>query len=103
VISADGSRVSYERSGSGEPLLLVHGAFSDHHTNWELVTPSLRERFTVCPIARRGRGETDATRGHALEDEARDVVALVEAVGRAEKPSSPPAQLTSPTTAAAPT
>jgi pimeloyl-ACP methyl ester carboxylesterase len=61
--------------------VLVHGAFSDHHTNWELVKPTFRERFTVYAIARRGRGETDATEGHSLEDEARDVVAVIEAVG----------------------
>ena len=31
-------------------------------------------------IARRGRGETDATQGHTLLDEAQDVVALIESI-----------------------
>jgi pimeloyl-ACP methyl ester carboxylesterase len=67
--------------GNGPPLVLVHGAFSDHETNWTFVRPALRERFSVCAMARRGRGETDATESHSLEDEAMDVVAVIDAIG----------------------
>jgi pimeloyl-ACP methyl ester carboxylesterase len=56
-----GITVSFDRGGSGAPLVLSHGAFSDHHTNWEFVKPSLRKDFTVYAVARRGRGETDRT------------------------------------------
>jgi pimeloyl-ACP methyl ester carboxylesterase len=76
-----GTTVSYSRYGSGPPLVLVHGGFSDDVTNWEFVKPMLEEHFTVWAIARRGRGETDPTEGHSLEDEARDVVALIEKAG----------------------
>jgi pimeloyl-ACP methyl ester carboxylesterase len=79
--SRDGVTVSYDRYGAGPPLLLVHGAFSDQRTNWELVKPLLEERFTVHAMARRGRGETDASVGHDLEDESRDVVAVIRAIG----------------------
>ena len=41
--------------------VLVHGAFSDHKTNWEFVKPLFEKQFTIYAIARRGRGETDAT------------------------------------------
>jgi pimeloyl-ACP methyl ester carboxylesterase len=81
VTSPKGVRVSYRKSGSGPPLVLVHGAFSDHHTNWEFVEPILRDRFTLYAMARRNRGETDATTGHTLIDEAHDVVALMRHVG----------------------
>lgn len=54
VASPTGAVVSYERYGSGPPLVLVHGAFSDHHTNWELVKPHFEKLFTVHAIARRG-------------------------------------------------
>ncbi len=47
VTSADGTTVSYERYGDGPPLVLVHGSFSDHATNWEHVKPLLETRFTV--------------------------------------------------------
>jgi pimeloyl-ACP methyl ester carboxylesterase len=62
-------------------LVLVHGAFSDHMTNWEFVKPFFEQQFTVYAIARRGRGETDATAGHSLEEESRDVIAVIQAIG----------------------
>lgn len=80
VSSPDGVTVSYDESGSGPPLVLVHGAFSDHVTNWEFVKPLLLDSFTMYAIARRGRGETDATEGHSIDDEARDVVAVIESL-----------------------
>jgi pimeloyl-ACP methyl ester carboxylesterase len=81
IRSREGVGISYDRYGIGPPLVLVHGGFSDHVTNWELVKPRLETRFTVYAMARRGRGGTDATEGHTLEDEGRDVVALIQAVG----------------------
>ena len=80
VRSPAGINVSYDAYGAGPPLVLVHGAFSDHLTNWEFVRPLFEKRFTVYAIARRGRGETDATSGHSLEDESDDVVALIHEV-----------------------
>jgi pimeloyl-ACP methyl ester carboxylesterase len=81
IPSPAGATVSYDKYGSGPPLVLVHGGFSDHKTNWEFVKPLFQKQFTVYAIARRGRGETDATEGHSLEDESMDVVALIESVG----------------------
>lgn len=81
ITSPDGVSVSYDRYGVGPSLVLVHGAFSDHRTNWEFVKPLFEQQFTVYAIARRGRGETDATEGHSLEDESRDVVAVIQSVG----------------------
>lgn len=48
--------------------------------NWEFVKPILQKRLTIYSIARRGRGETDATREHRLEDEASGLVALIRTV-----------------------
>jgi pimeloyl-ACP methyl ester carboxylesterase len=81
ITSPAGATVSYEKYGSDPPLVLVHGAFSDHKTNWEFVKPLFEKQFTVYAIARRGRGETDATEGHSLEDESRDVVAVIQSIG----------------------
>ena len=81
IHSDDGVTISYERQGSGAPLVLGHGGFSDHRTNWEFVMPLLARRFTVFTIARRGRGETDATVGHSVEEESRDVATLIRAIG----------------------
>ena len=81
VASAVGTTVSYEKTGSGPALVLAHGSFSDHHTNWEFVKSRLTERFTMYAIARRGRGQTPATVGHSVEDEAADVAAVIRAAG----------------------
>jgi pimeloyl-ACP methyl ester carboxylesterase len=81
IPSPAGAMVSYDQYGSGPPLVLVHGAFSDHQTNWAFVKPLFEPQFTVYAIARRGRGETDATAGHSLEDESRDVVAVMQSIG----------------------
>jgi pimeloyl-ACP methyl ester carboxylesterase len=61
--------------------VLVHGAFSDHRTNWEFVLPLLENQFTLYAMARRGRGRSDATQGHSVSDEAADAAALIRAVG----------------------
>ena len=81
ISSSAGATVSYDTYGSGPRLVLVHGGFSDHKTNWEFVKPLFEQQFTVYAIARRGRGETDATEGHSLEDESMDVVAVIQSIG----------------------
>jgi pimeloyl-ACP methyl ester carboxylesterase len=70
-----GATLSYEKAGDGPPLVLVHGSFSDHETNWAKVRPALGENFTVYAIARRGRGKT--TSGPTLLDEAEDLAAFL--------------------------
>ena len=81
LTSLAGVTISYDQYGSGPPLVLVHGAFSDHKTNWEFVKPLFEPQFTVYAIARRGRGETAVTEGHSLEDESRDVVTVMQSIG----------------------
>ena len=82
TISASGQQISYEKSGTGPPLLLGHGSFGDHWTNWQFVKPLFESRFTLYAMARRGRGETDATSCHSVEDEGRDIVAVLRSVGQ---------------------
>lgn len=76
-----GVTVSYEMHGQGPALVLTHGGFSDHRTNWEYVLPSLAQNFRVYALARRGRGRTDATAGHSVYDESQDVAAVVRSIG----------------------
>jgi len=80
ISTAAGITISYDRYGSGPPLVLVHGSFCDHNTNWDFVRSLLARQFTLYAVARRGRGESDRTEGHSLEDEARDVVAVIQSI-----------------------
>lgn len=67
--------------GEGPPLVLIHGTFSDQRTNWMYVKPLLAPHVTGFAMARRGRGGSDATMGHAVADEIADAVALIRHIG----------------------
>ena len=79
VISRDGTAIAYERSGTGPPLVLVHGSISDH-TYWRPVLPALSTRFTVYAMERRGRGQSGDSADYAIEREAEDVATLVDSI-----------------------
>ena len=81
ITGSTGNTLSYSVDGSGPPLVLVHGAFSDHATNWTFVAPLFQQRFTVYSMARRGRGATAATVNHTLEQESQDVADVVRSIG----------------------
>jgi pimeloyl-ACP methyl ester carboxylesterase len=80
VGSSDGARIAFERSGSGPPLVLVHGT-SVERFSFRFVEPLLRDRFTLLALDRRGRGESgDSTDGYAIEQEFMDIAALVDSL-----------------------
>jgi len=54
----NGIRIAYTVTGSGFPLLMLHG-FPRTRRTWEKVTPLLAERFMVVAPDRRGYGHTD--------------------------------------------
>ena len=79
VVSRDGTEIGVFTSGTGPPLVLVHGGLGDH-TRWDVLRPSLEPHFTVHAMDRRGRGASGDGPDHRLEREAEDVAAVVEAV-----------------------
>ena len=83
VTSADGTEITFERTGSGPPLVLVHGGGGIDHRRWELfgaVRPALAEHFTVYAMDRRGRGESGDADEYAIEREFEDVATVVDAI-----------------------
>lgn len=82
VASADGTRIAYRTWGSGDPILFVHGS-ATLGADWLLVLPLLRDRFTIVVMDRRGRGESEDDRDYAMEREAEDILAVLDAA-RAE-------------------
>lgn len=80
VVSADGTRIACGRSGSGPPIVLVHGAIGDR-TSFRLVEPLLAEHFTVHAVDRRGHGGSgDSTGPYAIEQEFADIAAVVDSL-----------------------
>jgi len=82
VASRDGTEIAYWTSGSGAPLVLIHGAPADH-TRWRPLLPYLEQHVTVHAIDRRGRGASGDATEYSLEREYEDVAAVVDAVAAA--------------------
>jgi pimeloyl-ACP methyl ester carboxylesterase len=76
TLSPDGTEIARWSSGSGPPLLLVHGAMSDHR-RWRIL-PYLEPYVTVHAMDRRGRGQSGDAPDWSLDREVEDVVAVVE-------------------------
>lgn len=79
VISADGTSIAFERSGSGPPLVLVHGT-SSAGARWAPNLPAFEERSTVYTVDRRGRGASGDAADYAIEREFEDIAAVVDTV-----------------------
>lgn len=83
VTSADGSRIGYEGSGDGPPIVFVPGGFNLRNTFDDLAT-ELGEDFSTVRYDRRGRGDsTDAIAAEAVGDyrierEVEDLAAVLE-------------------------
>jgi pimeloyl-ACP methyl ester carboxylesterase len=82
LASKDGTRIAYERTGHGPPLILVDGALSSR--SGSLNTPLaalLAPQFTVYTYDRRGRGDSGDNPPYAVEREIEDIDALIGAAG----------------------
>jgi pimeloyl-ACP methyl ester carboxylesterase len=74
-------RIAWERHGSGEPLLLIHG-LGYARWGWEPVLPGLAERFDVILFDNRGIGESDAPPGpYTAGEMADDAIQVLDGAG----------------------
>jgi pimeloyl-ACP methyl ester carboxylesterase len=78
--SNDGTTISYQKSGSGAPLLLVHGTTADHR-RWSGILTQLEQHFTVYAMDRRGRGGSTDSPDYSIMREAEDVAAVLKDIG----------------------
>jgi pimeloyl-ACP methyl ester carboxylesterase len=83
VLSSDGTRIAFDRTGEGPPLILVGGAFQ--HRALDASTAGLAAllapRLTVFHYDRRGRGDSGDTPPYAVEREVEDLAALIDEAG----------------------
>lgn len=80
ITSKDGTPIAYRRSGTGPPLILVHGT-GGSYVRWASVLPVLETHFSLYAVDRRGRGDSGDAASYAIEREFEDVATLVEAIG----------------------
>lgn len=76
-MSPDGTQIAYQRTGTGSPLILVHGT-SASSTRWAPIVPALAEHFSVYAVDRRGRGESGDSDTYAIEREYEDIAAVID-------------------------
>ncbi|UTT51735.1 alpha/beta fold hydrolase [Microbacterium maritypicum] len=80
VTSADGTEISFERSGQGETVILVAQALSDLRDNRRLGA-LLAVTHTVVNYDRRGRGNSGDNGAWSVAREIEDIEALIDAHG----------------------
>jgi pimeloyl-ACP methyl ester carboxylesterase len=83
VTSKDGTKIDFDKAGSGPAVILVTGALSYRAFNPTLqeVAELLAKDFTVYKYDRRGRGESGDIQPFAKERELEDLQALIEDAG----------------------
>lgn len=78
-LTVNGIQMAFERSGSGTPLVLIHG-FPFNHVPWMALLPHLTGADVILPDLR-GFGESAVVDGaYSIIDMADDVVALLDAL-----------------------
>src|SRR5207245_2048129 len=75
VHSADGTKIAFDQTGQGPPVILIVGAFNDRSTGAPLAE-ALESQLTVLNYDRRGRGASGGTQPCAVERE----IAALEAI-----------------------
>jgi pimeloyl-ACP methyl ester carboxylesterase len=78
-ISRDGTPIACSKTGTGPPLVLVHGTGADG-TRWARVLPALEAQFTVYACDRRGRGASGDAPAYALVHEVEDLLAVLDGI-----------------------
>ena len=83
VTSQDGTRIAFDKVGSGPAIILVNGAGVSRTSDPFMahLADLLGPHFTVYNYDRRGRGDSGDTRPFAKEREIEDLQALVEDAG----------------------
>jgi pimeloyl-ACP methyl ester carboxylesterase len=75
----NGVQLYWELSeGRGEPVVLVHGSWGDHH-NWDSVVPALSRTLHVATYDRRGHSRSERPSGQgSIDEDVADLAALIE-------------------------
>lgn len=81
-IDVNGLDLYFQESGSGPPLILLHGGLLTIELSFGAIIAALAERHRVVAVELQGHGRTgDIDRPLSFEDLARDVVGLLDQLG----------------------
>jgi pimeloyl-ACP methyl ester carboxylesterase len=82
--SKDGTKLTYDRTGEGQAVVLVHPAFGHRTGNPEFAVLAQllsSSGYSVHNYDRRGRGESGDTQPYSVEREIEDLAAVISAAG----------------------
>ncbi len=83
VRRVNGVELFYEVTGRGDPLVLVHPSWGDHHS-WDPVVTALGDSFEVVVYDRRGHSQSERPAGPgSVQEDADDLAELIDALGLA--------------------
>jgi len=80
IISKDGTKIAYGKTGNGPAVILVSGAMGTY-VMFEKLAQLLSPGFTVYNYDRRGRGDSSDTLPYSVEKEIEDIDALINEAG----------------------
>ena len=82
VTSRDGTKIAFEREGTGPALIIVTGALASRHSaRVPQLARILASHFTVFTYDRRGKGESGDIQPYAVEREIEDLETLIDEAG----------------------
>ena len=79
IAHINGIDMFYEKTGSGRPLVMVHGN-SEDHTIFNEAAELLKDEFTCYCVDSRGHGQSTPVKALHYDDMASDIIAFMEAL-----------------------
>jgi pimeloyl-ACP methyl ester carboxylesterase len=80
-VTVRGARFHVAQAGAGDPVLLLHGV-AQHWYAWRKLIPELADGYRLFCLDLRGCGWSEGTRrGYGTQEQARDVLAVMDALG----------------------
>lgn len=84
TIDSDGVSLQTYRTGSGPPVVLLHGYYDDGR-RWVRLADDLRDDHEIVTVDMRGHGQSDAPEsGYSIDDRLTDISAVVDHLGLAD-------------------
>jgi pimeloyl-ACP methyl ester carboxylesterase len=78
IVRINGVDLYCEQTGAGDPVVLVHGSWTDHRT-WDRIVPVLARSFRVLTYDRRGHSKSARPGGQgSIHKDVADLAALIE-------------------------
>ncbi len=72
----NGINLEYNKAGSGEPLILLHGNGEDHHI-FDKLSKKLEKDFEIYAIDSRNHGKSSQTEDYSYETMAEDIFSFI--------------------------